>query len=276
MSPEGDKFGDPPPGTRSKAGSRRGAKPASESASATEAVLRFIHEGIRTGRLLPGQRLRERELIQQCSVSRSAVREALRTLAADGTIQVEHRRSAVVRQFTRREIWEQYQIREVLEGLAASLAASRVGVSGYEQELLELEKAMAQAASRNERDRYLLLNYELHRLIVRMSGNAGIQEHLDRAKTTQLRLQAARFLDDEWLRRSHADHSEIIHAILSGESAEAEAAMRRHIRGTRRSVHEMPESMFGGSEKSAANELEPLQVEQSGDVGKSEALIRRA
>jgi DNA-binding GntR family transcriptional regulator len=276
MGPEVGKLRDPPVETQPKEVSRSGAPSASESASATEAVLRFIQEGIRSGRLLPGQRLLERELIQRCSVSRSAVREALRTLAADGTIQVEHRRSAIVRQFTRREIWEQYQIREVLEGLAASLAASRVGVSGCEQELLELEKAMAQAASRDERDGYLQLNYELHRLIVRMSGNASIQGHLDRARTTQLRLQAARFLDEEWLRRSHADHNAIIHAILSGESTEAEAAMRRHIRGTRRSVHEMPESMFGRSEMSAADELEPPQAEQSDTSGKSGGLIRRA
>jgi DNA-binding GntR family transcriptional regulator len=223
---------------------RKPRLPTSEASSTTDAVLQFIKDGIRTGRFAPGQRLRERELVEGCSVSRSAVREALRTLAADGTIIIEHRRSAVVRQFTREEVWAQHQIREVLEGLAASLAAGRATVSGSGQDLLTLEREMTQAMTRVDVPHYWRLNIELHRLIVRMSGNASIQEHLDRAMTTQVRLQAARFMDETWMQRSHAEHTAIVYAILSGDSSEAEAAMRRHIRGTRRGVLEMPEHIF--------------------------------
>jgi DNA-binding GntR family transcriptional regulator len=204
----------------------------------------YIKQGIRVGRLVPGQRLVERDLIESCAVSRSAIREALRTLAADGTIVIEHRRSAVVRQFSREEVWAQHQIREVLEGLAASLCATRVAQSGLQKELISLEKALADAAKREDRDHYLKLNYQLHSLIAKMSGNPGIQEHLNRAMTTQFRLQAERFWNVEGMRQSHEEHKAIIDSILSGDAERAESAMRRHIRGTRRLLLEMTDSVF--------------------------------
>jgi DNA-binding GntR family transcriptional regulator len=157
---------------------------------------------------------------------------------------MEHRRSAVVRQFTRDEVWAQHQIREVLEGLGAGLAAGRIATSGFEQTLLALERELNKAVSDKDVRRYLVLNNDLHRLIVRMSGNTSIQEHLDRAMTNQVRLQAAQFFDETWMHRSHSEHSVIMYAILSGDSNEAEAAMRRHIRGTRRAVHDISESVF--------------------------------
>jgi DNA-binding GntR family transcriptional regulator len=227
---------------------------ARESSSTTDAVLQFIRDGIRTGCFVPGQRLRERELIEECSVSRGAIREALRTLAADGTIVMEHRRSAVVRQFTREEVWAQHQIREVLEGLGAALAAGRVGASVSEEPLLTLERELTQAVNRADVQRYFMLNSELHRLIVQMSGNASIQEHLDSAMTTQIRLQAAQFIDEKWMLRSHAEHCAIVHAILNADSQEAEAAMRRHIRGTRRAVHDVPETIFAKVQPAVAHE----------------------
>jgi len=215
------------------------------AASATNAVLQFIRHGIRSGELEPGKRLLERELIDRCSVSRSAVREALRTLAADGTIQVEMHRGAVVRRFTREEMWAHHQIREVLEGLAASLAANRVEQKGYAMKLMALSRAMAAAVEEEDPVRYLKLNDELHRTIVAMSGNPSLGDHLERTVTTQLRQQASRLLDIERMKRSHGEHAAIIEAILSGDSAGAEAAMRRHIRSARRNVALMPDSSFG-------------------------------
>jgi DNA-binding GntR family transcriptional regulator len=209
--------------------------------SATRQVMHFVRTAIRAGRLSPGERVRERELAAACGVSRGAIREALRALAAEGTIALEHRRGAVVRQFSRVELWDYHQVREALEGLAASLAAGRAGLEACRR-LLGLERQMADCADTGQIDEYLRLNQAFHALIVEMSGNPVIQQHLDRALTAQVRLQSARFADEPAVRQSHVEHRAIVEAILNGDPAAAENAMRLHLRHTRRTFLEMPDS----------------------------------
>ncbi|HTU09600.1 MAG TPA: GntR family transcriptional regulator [Allosphingosinicella sp.] len=209
--------------------------------SATLLVMQHVRNAIRAGRLSPGERVRERELTAACGVSRSAIREALRALAAEGTIALEHRRGAVVRQFSRAELWDYHQVREALEGLACALAAGRARLEDR-RELLSLERRMAACAESGETDDYLKLNQLFHALIVEMSGNPVIQQHLDRALTAQVRLQSARFIDAAAIRQSHAEHGAIVEAILNGDPAGAERAMRHHLRHTRRTFLEMPDS----------------------------------
>lgn len=95
-----------------------------------------------------------------------------------------------------------------------------------------------------EHRRSLTLNYEFHRLIVQMSANSQIQEHIDRAMTEPLRLQAARFMDPDALRQSHAEHQPILAAIRRRDPEAAELTMRKHIRSTRSVFLAMPDSIF--------------------------------
>jgi len=83
-----------------------------------ESVLR---EAIINGRLEPGQRLTERELVEMTGVSRTLIREALRQLESEGLIAVIPNKGPVVRELTAAEGQELYAIRAVLEGLAARL-----------------------------------------------------------------------------------------------------------------------------------------------------------
>lgn len=78
-----------------------------------------LREAIVDGKLKPGQRLTERELTDRIGVSRTLVREALRQLESEGLITVIANRGAVVRELTRVEVQDLYEIRAVLEGLAA-------------------------------------------------------------------------------------------------------------------------------------------------------------
>jgi DNA-binding GntR family transcriptional regulator len=94
------------------------AKLAAPLRQKVESVLR---EAIINGRLAPGQRLTERELVKMTGVSRTLVREALRQLESEGLITVIPNRGPVVRELTVAEAQELYAIRAVLEGLAARL-----------------------------------------------------------------------------------------------------------------------------------------------------------
>ena len=84
-------------------------------------VLDFLRQSIISGRLAPGSRLVERELIEMMDVSRTVIREALRQLETEGLVATIANRGPVVRELSASESKDLYAIREVLVGLAARL-----------------------------------------------------------------------------------------------------------------------------------------------------------
>src|SRR5690606_17851274 len=108
------------------------------------AYLKLLEE-IRRGELQPGARLRENELAERLGISRTPVREAIRQLESDGLVVHLPRQGATVRTLEYPEIMELYEMRTVLEGTAARLAAR--GASEVEiAELRALNDELAQAA----------------------------------------------------------------------------------------------------------------------------------
>jgi DNA-binding GntR family transcriptional regulator len=81
---------------------------------------------ISTGRLPAGQRLRERELCESLGISRTPLREAIRTLGTEGLVTLLPNRGAVVSELDVREVAELYQVVCSLEVLAADLAMARI------------------------------------------------------------------------------------------------------------------------------------------------------
>lgn len=84
-------------------------------------VVDELRESIVAGRLAPGTRLVERELIGMTGVSRTVIREALRQLESEGLVAMVPNKGPVVRELTVTEAKDLYAIRAVLEGLAARL-----------------------------------------------------------------------------------------------------------------------------------------------------------
>jgi DNA-binding GntR family transcriptional regulator len=107
-------------------------------------VLDELRQSIISGRMAPGSRLVERELISMMGVSRTVIREALRQLETEGLIAIIPNKGPVVRELTVAEAKDLYAIRAVLEGLAARLFvqnADAAQVEKLEQELNATEKA---------------------------------------------------------------------------------------------------------------------------------------
>ena len=89
-----------------------------------DAVFHALRQGLREGLFQPGERLREEEIAEAFSVSRTPVRDALRRLLERRLLEVSGGRGLMVRRLDRSEVFELYQMREILEGTAARLAAS--------------------------------------------------------------------------------------------------------------------------------------------------------
>ena len=107
-------------------------------------VLDELRQSIIAGRLNPGERLVERELIAIMGVSRTVIREALRQLESEGLVAIVPNKGPVVRALTVEEARDIYAIRAVLEGLAARLFTEQAGdaqIARLDRALSTVEKA---------------------------------------------------------------------------------------------------------------------------------------
>lgn len=210
--------------------------------SAPENVAAAIKQGIYEGRYVPGQRLVESDLVATLAAGRGSVREALRLLAAQGVVEFELHRGARVRQYSRTETLSLLQIREVLEGLAASLAASNRSKAQLAK-LKDVHKKGGAALDSRQFDTFLALNEQLHDVIFEMSGNANIRLHIVQTQLAYFRL-LTRLFDLADLTKSQSEHDALVRAIDAGNPSAAEKAMRAHVRSSREVVLRAPDTFF--------------------------------
>jgi DNA-binding GntR family transcriptional regulator len=209
--------------------------------SAVDHVIESIKQGIRQGRYVPGQRLIEPDMMRDFHVSRGSVREALRCLEADGLVQIEFYRGARIRKLSRNEFIEAHQIRGLLEGLAASLAAQRMDAT-ERRSLVELEQNWDRGIPGWT---YAEYNEKFHALILEASRHKQLPVFLEQAHLLIFRLQFHRILrTPEAVRRSRLEHRRVAKAILKGDAKTAERAMREHVHNSGVDILAAPEEFF--------------------------------
>ena len=120
----------------------------------------LLEEAILEGDLKPGERLRAEALAQRFGTSRTPIREALLQLEAQGLVEVEPNRGAVVRSFDRDDLLDLYQLRALLEPRAAALATPRIS----EQDIEALH-ALCEAEDQ------IAANEAFHRIILEAAGS---------------------------------------------------------------------------------------------------------
>lgn len=188
----------------------------------------WIRDRIRKGRFVPGQRLIEADITGETGASRSKVREALQRLESEGLVLIEAFRGASVRRTSMEEVRQIYRARIALEGISAADFAEH-GTPDQKRRLQELQDELDTCVAERAPEQFGRVNREWHNLIVAGSGNAVISELLERLSIPIFRLLFETFYHEDRLRTANADHKAITAAILAGDSAAAEAAMRQHI-----------------------------------------------
>lgn len=191
-------------------------------------VLQWVRVRIRDGKLVPGQRLVEADIVEATGSSRGKVREALKRLEAEGLVTIEPFRGASVRKLGRDEVRQIYRARMALEGLAAHDFAA-LGSAEAKRRLGEIQDELDANESELNHERFARLNDAWHRLIIEGSGNAYIASFLTRLTVPIYRLLFATFYTAQRIAMANADHRVITRAILDGRAEDAERAMRAHI-----------------------------------------------
>ena len=207
------------------------AVPASEAGRLRDQVREELRDQIISGRIRPGHRLVERDLAVDFGVSRVPVREAIQTLIGEGFLEAVSPRRIVVRELTRQDVEDLFDVREALEVLGARLATRRAdpAVLGRFAELLEEARRATDAGLPAPLSR---ANAAFHHHVIEMSGNqllAGLLEPLE----GRLRWVYQQIDDPELLWREHRD---LYAAIASGDEEDAADHAFRHVRRNRASA----------------------------------------
>ncbi|NUP37084.1 MAG: GntR family transcriptional regulator [Streptomyces sp.] len=180
--------------------------------SRAEAVLDSIRRAILSGELKPGQALVEAELAERLQVSKTPVREALKTLAGSGLVTTSAYKGAVVREVDRSHARCVYDMRLLLEPAAAarSTTAERIG--------RDAKVALGQADAASDAAERSLANRAFHRALYSGCGNPLLVESLDELSDQTALLSSAAWSRQPFWKLEAVEH----HAIL--EAAEARDA----------------------------------------------------
>ena len=187
----------------------------------------ILRERIRTGEIPPGTRLRQEVLAEELGISRTPLREAMRLLAADGLVELEPNRGAIVTALRHDDQVAFWEARLALEPAAARLAAERPSATGIEA----MRTAIAEQRSARADGEGFAANRAFHLALVAAAGNP----HLDRfAETLWVRAVGQSIYtaqsSDATVVAAYADqHAAMLAAIERGDAELAERLTREHI-----------------------------------------------
>jgi DNA-binding GntR family transcriptional regulator len=193
-----------------------------------------IRQSIVEGRYRPGQRLVEQKIAAEFELSRTPVREALRSLEAEGLIVSEVNRGAMVRPIDVDDIEDLYELRAHLESFAALRAGrfdSTEQIIVMDAAIKAFDKEVTRAAAGDVQALRTInsCNADFHQAVVDAARHERLAVLLRGATDVPLVYQAFRHFDLASLRRSNLFHQLIRDAIAAGDGRRAERLMAEHI-----------------------------------------------
>jgi DNA-binding GntR family transcriptional regulator len=191
--------------------------------SRTVVVLDAIKRAILTGELRPGQGLVETDLAGMLGVSKTPVREALKTLAGAGLVTMSPYKGAAVRAVDDDLVRSVYDLRLLLEPEAVRRAVARGGQGDAARHALQRSD---QAADRAERS---LANRDFHRTLYLGCGNAMLVRVLDDLRDQTALVSAAAWQRAPTWRGEAAEHEAILRAAAAGDADKAARLLTGHI-----------------------------------------------
>lgn len=193
-----------------------------------ELVFEALREAIGNGTLAPGERMMEVQLAEELGVSRTPVREAIRRLELEGYLVMVPRKGAYVASMTNKDVADVFEIRTVLEGLAAELAAERI----TENELEELERKLHYVARRIEEgdlDRLVEADTEFHDVLYRASRNHRLTQIIGQLREQIQRFRTASLAVPGRLQETLEEHKKIVEAVAERNGVVARRLAETHI-----------------------------------------------
>ncbi|WP_026581813.1 GntR family transcriptional regulator [Bacillus sp. J33] len=190
-------------------------------------IQQTIKERIWHGEYKPGDRLYETQLAKQFSISRSPVREAIRTLINEGLLIMDEKAQITVYKPTLKDVKDIYGCRISLESAAVSLAAERA----TESQIAELERILAgteTAIKQNDKEETVMWNTKFHEQIILISDNIRLKKLVDELHSLTYYYRLLNIEGNERGQTILNGHKEIVNAIRERDPEKAAQSLMEH------------------------------------------------
>ncbi|MEJ1990298.1 MAG: GntR family transcriptional regulator [Maritimibacter sp.] len=219
----------------------------SKGSTHTKRATYELRQRIIQGEISGGTRLYEVALAEELDISRTPVREAMSRLAEEGLLERARGGGFMVRSFTYRDVIDAIELRGVLEGTAARLAAERGAsaeqISKIKEIVAEIDLCFGADDAPLDFDRYSELNAAFHNALADLCGSPIILRELERVKSLPFASPSAFVLGRadvtamaRTLELAQLQHRALVDAIEHRESGRAEAVAREHARIARENL----------------------------------------
>src|SRR5688572_4630078 len=199
-------------------------------ASQTARALFHLRESLMRGEFAPGERMSELPLVARLGVSRTPIRLALERLAHMGLLDLSASGGFTVRGYTPSEALDAIEIRGVIEGTAARLAAERLVDAGEIEPLrrLALEMERLQRLTLDSFAHYMDLNEAFHAAIIGLAKSAMVKRAFEQAVSLPFASPSAMVFPTSGLAHAKLHHRSLVDAIHARQGTRAEYLAREH------------------------------------------------
>jgi DNA-binding GntR family transcriptional regulator len=208
-------------------------KPRKAKRNNREKVLADLREKIADGLLPQGGKLIEQDLAHEFGVSRSMIREVLADLERQGLVAKQPKKGTLIRRVDSESLLEIMEIREVLEGLAARLAAQKSRPSDW----LDLEKEFGepfdQIVENSDFEKYLDLITAFRNRMVEAAQNEELAKLVNSLYATIRIIQRRIVILPGRIQQAIGEHREVLKAIMEGDPDRAERVKRLNLQSAR-------------------------------------------
>lgn len=193
----------------------------------SELVFDTLKKRIINGELEPGTELVISRLSEEFNVSTIPVREAIKTLASEGLVEIEPHKSAKVAEFNLEKLHQIITIRAGLEGYAARLAVLHIN----EIQLRTLENnvnKMKEAMLKSDAENFNLNNLKFHRYLYQIAPYPMLYEMIVKVWDGGKWTRSVFAISPKRMEKSIEEHMEIIRAIKNRDEDRVERLVREH------------------------------------------------
>lgn len=193
-----------------------------------EETVRRLRDLIIRGDLKPGARLNERELTQLLGISRTPLREATRRLAAEGLVELQPHRGAIVAPIDEARVRDALGVMGALEAYAGELACAHA-TDAQINEIRALHYEMLADRAREDHQAYFARNQAIHFRIIDCAGNEVLSQTYRMLNDRVRRVRYQANVNRERWDQAIAEHEEILAALVARDAERLKRQLANHL-----------------------------------------------
>lgn len=198
-------------------------------------IYKIIKDKIIYHKIKPRERVIDKNIAQELGVSRSLARQVLNILAKEEIVEIVPRKGFYIKEMTKKEIEEMYNVRKILEAYAVRLAVSKISDDDFKK-IENLFKVARKDLDEKKTDSFIKTDLEMHKLFIDKCGNELLKQIINKYNYRYLFYRIADLSPIERAEKSYFEHLEIFKAAKNGDSKASSGLMMKHIEHCKKEI----------------------------------------